>query len=120
MQYGETSLMCAAQNGHVDCTRLLLDAGADTSVHSHVRVDHLITEYISYDHRARVYSAFVVCLKCFLQLDAIVRDLMNTFADRAFVRDVVPGEIHDCVRPCNGLRQRRRCATDRGSLCRRA
>jgi ankyrin repeat protein len=28
-QYGQTALMCAAESGHADCARLLLDAGAD-------------------------------------------------------------------------------------------
>ena len=77
----------------------------------------VVTEYILYDHRARVCSAFVVCLRCFSQLDVWVRDLMNTLADQAFVRDVVPGETHDCDRPCNGLRQIRRCSIVRGALC---
>jgi ankyrin repeat protein len=28
-QDGETALMCAAAEGHTDCARLLIDAGAD-------------------------------------------------------------------------------------------
>ena len=33
-QYGETPLMWAAQRGHADCARLLLDAGAYQKVKS--------------------------------------------------------------------------------------
>ncbi len=32
-----TALMCAAQLGHADCVRLLLDSGADTEAKNHVR-----------------------------------------------------------------------------------
>ena len=36
-QYGRTALMGAAEYGHTDCARLLLDAGADKEVKEHVR-----------------------------------------------------------------------------------
>ncbi len=36
-QYGNTALMFAAQYGHADCARLLLDAGADTNAQDKVR-----------------------------------------------------------------------------------
>ncbi len=37
-QFGETTLFCAAANGHVDCARLLLEAGADMETKDSVRV----------------------------------------------------------------------------------
>ncbi len=37
-QNGWTALMWAAQNGHADCVRLLLDAGADKDAKTRVRV----------------------------------------------------------------------------------
>ncbi len=36
-QGGETPLMWAAEKGHADCARLLLDAGADTNITTSVR-----------------------------------------------------------------------------------
>ncbi len=36
-QNGYTALICAAMNGHVDCARLLLDAGADKNAKNNVR-----------------------------------------------------------------------------------
>ena len=33
-QDGQTALMCAAMEGHADCARLLLDAGADKNAKS--------------------------------------------------------------------------------------
>ncbi len=36
-QGGRTALMCAAEKRHMDCVRLLLDAGADTNVKTKVR-----------------------------------------------------------------------------------
>ena len=36
-QYGWTALSMAAENGHADCARLLLDAGADTEATTNVR-----------------------------------------------------------------------------------
>ena len=36
-QNGHTALMCAAESGHVDCARLLLDAGADMNAKDVVR-----------------------------------------------------------------------------------
>ncbi len=35
-QDGYTALICAAENGHADCSRLLLDAGADQNAKSEV------------------------------------------------------------------------------------
>ena len=37
-QYDKTALAGAADRGHADCVRLLLDAGADENVTNHVRV----------------------------------------------------------------------------------
>ena len=37
-QYGYTALIWAARNDHADCTRLLLDAGADKNAKDEVRV----------------------------------------------------------------------------------
>ena len=37
VQYGYTALILAAEKGYVDCTRLLLDAGADKNAANHVR-----------------------------------------------------------------------------------
>ncbi len=34
---GRTALMCAAENGHADCVRLMLDAGADKNAVDEVR-----------------------------------------------------------------------------------
>ena len=34
---GGTALICTSQNGHVDCARLLLDAGADKEATDKVR-----------------------------------------------------------------------------------
>ena len=36
-QFGWTALIWAAANGHVDCVRLLIDAGADTDASDNVR-----------------------------------------------------------------------------------
>jgi ankyrin repeat protein len=36
-QDGSTALICAAANGRADCTRLLLDAGADKNTKGYVR-----------------------------------------------------------------------------------
>ena len=36
-QYGRTALICAGYNGHADCARLLLDAGADKNAANKVR-----------------------------------------------------------------------------------
>ncbi len=36
-QRGNTALICAAENGHADCARLLLDAGADKNAKTNVR-----------------------------------------------------------------------------------
>ncbi len=35
-QNGQTALMCAAENAHADCVRLLLDAGADVNARDRV------------------------------------------------------------------------------------
>ena len=37
MQFELTPLICAAEKGHADCVRLLLDAGADTEAKKMVR-----------------------------------------------------------------------------------
>ncbi len=37
VQFGMTALMWAASNGHADCARLLLDAGADKEAKNEVR-----------------------------------------------------------------------------------
>ena len=37
IQGGNTALMCAAANGHADCVRLLVDAGASKDANGHVR-----------------------------------------------------------------------------------
>ena len=37
LQGGLTALMCAAEDGHTDCVRLLLRAGADKEAKSNVR-----------------------------------------------------------------------------------
>jgi hypothetical protein len=37
-QHNKSALISAARNGHADCVRLLLDAGADKEVTEHVRV----------------------------------------------------------------------------------
>ena len=40
-QSGWTALMCAAHNGHAECVRLLVAAGADKNATDHVRdCDH--------------------------------------------------------------------------------
>jgi ankyrin repeat protein len=36
-QMGFTALMMAAEDGHIDCVRLLLDAGADKNAEENVR-----------------------------------------------------------------------------------
>jgi hypothetical protein len=36
-QYEMTALMRAAENGHADCLRLLIDAGADKEARNNVR-----------------------------------------------------------------------------------
>ena len=36
-QWGETALSKAAESGHTDCVRLLLDAGADRDTKNEVR-----------------------------------------------------------------------------------
>ena len=41
-QFGCTALMEAARNGHADCARLLLDAGADTEAKCKVRARRLL------------------------------------------------------------------------------
>ena len=37
LQYQDTALTDASHNGHADCVRLLLEAGADKEVKSNVR-----------------------------------------------------------------------------------
>jgi ankyrin repeat protein len=37
-QRGYTALICAAENGHADCVRLLIDAGADMDARNNVRI----------------------------------------------------------------------------------
>jgi ankyrin repeat protein len=32
VQFVQTALICAAENGHIDCVRLLVEAGADMDV----------------------------------------------------------------------------------------
>jgi hypothetical protein len=39
LQWGSTALVRAAENGHADCLRLLLDTGAQKIVQDSVRVD---------------------------------------------------------------------------------
>jgi ankyrin repeat protein len=39
-QGGETALICAAYEGHIDCVRLLVEAGADKNAKSNVRACH--------------------------------------------------------------------------------
>ena len=41
-QIGCTALIFAAENGHADCVRLLLDAGADTNAQNIVRLSVII------------------------------------------------------------------------------
>jgi ankyrin repeat protein len=43
-QGGYTALMWAAGNGHADCVRLLIDAGADKEAKDHVRVGRCFVE----------------------------------------------------------------------------
>jgi hypothetical protein len=43
MQEGNSVLIAAAANGHADCVRLLLAAGADKEARNDVRVNQLIT-----------------------------------------------------------------------------
>jgi hypothetical protein len=43
-QYGYTVLIRAAENGHADCLRMLLDAGADTEAKDEVRSYFLVRE----------------------------------------------------------------------------
>jgi hypothetical protein len=39
-QWRYTALICAAVNGHADCARLLIDAGADKDAKNNVRVSN--------------------------------------------------------------------------------
>jgi hypothetical protein len=43
-QDGNTALMYAAEDGHADCVRLLIDAGADKNIGNNVRVSRCIAE----------------------------------------------------------------------------
>ena len=36
-QDGDTALICAAEKGHIDCLRVLLESGADKEVNGRVR-----------------------------------------------------------------------------------
>ncbi len=47
-QYGWTALMWAADQGHADCARLLLDAGADTETRDDVRLLFCAIFYFSW------------------------------------------------------------------------
>ena len=38
VQFGRTALIWAAECGHIECTRVLLDAGADKNIVDNVRV----------------------------------------------------------------------------------
>lgn len=37
MQVGDTALICAAEKGHIDCLRMLLESGADKEARGGVR-----------------------------------------------------------------------------------
>ena len=43
---GSTALICAAANGHADCARLLLDAGADKNSIGYVRGWFFVAEVV--------------------------------------------------------------------------
>jgi ankyrin repeat protein len=46
-QYGWTALIFAADGGHADCARLLIDAGADKEAKDSVRVSRMLNSSIS-------------------------------------------------------------------------
>jgi len=57
-QDGTTALMCAAQDGHTDCLKALLEAGADKEAKSSVRLivwirDAHLTQLAGWEHTAR-------------------------------------------------------------------
>ena len=41
MQFGDTALIAAAYSGHIECVRLLAEAGADKEATTYVRDDHV-------------------------------------------------------------------------------
>ncbi len=57
-QSGKTALVVAAQRGHFDCVRLLLDAGADANVKNKVRVLFCIVA-------VRVLCLYAICIPVF-------------------------------------------------------
>ncbi len=48
LQSGRTALMRAVINGHMDCMRLLIDAGANKDVRNSVRFDLLHFRCVSF------------------------------------------------------------------------
>jgi ankyrin repeat protein len=59
-QDGSTVLIWAAANGHTDCVRLLIDAGADKEARNHVRVGRCLLSSAA--------PFLPVLLSCFLLL----------------------------------------------------
>jgi len=57
LQDGAAALMMAADNGHSDCVRMLIDAGADKEAKSKVRIDRFVAARAS----VRFISPFRNC-----------------------------------------------------------
>ena len=62
-QMGYTPLMCAAREGHTDCVRLLLDAGADKEAQDYVRASRSAAWVL--------LRVWIVVMKCVVRNDAI-------------------------------------------------
>ncbi len=69
--------MCAAENGHVDCARLLLDAGADKDAKTNVR--GVFVFLISSYHGGCHVGDFVSLICPFNQLFVFILNIFPTY-----------------------------------------
>ena len=79
LQDGNTALMWAAEEGHADCARLLIDSGADKNVKSNVRRRSLFSGtpsrfllfFLSLDLILHYSSPPIICLTIFVNTPII-------------------------------------------------
>jgi ankyrin repeat protein len=63
-QNGYTALMLAAENGHIDCVRLLVDAGAGKEAKSTVRRQSLLFKCARLDITLFTHHLFLAHILC--------------------------------------------------------